>query len=94
MSRGKFEIAYREFARVSQIYSRYGADDTEPRSVMTSLIRRTLRGEDVKVPQSIRGWELFEIRGASRAAAALNSSGRKVITAAKRDPQGARRYVG
>ena len=89
-----FTEAVEEFRTAQEEYKEFGAWDTEPRSVFRLLIEDLYEGNEVKVPTTIRGWQLYStMPGAGKAAKALASAARAAIAAGKRDTLGVARFI-
>lgn len=89
-----FAEAVEEFRSAQEEYADFGASDTEPRCVFRLLIEDLYEGNEVKVPTTIRGWQLFStMPGAGKAARALTRAAKAAITAGKRDTLGVARFI-
>ena len=72
--------ALKEFSKVQDRYSEFGAHDTEPRGVLADLIEQVHLGVDPDVPDTAAGWQLFsDMAGCGAAATAMATAGRAVV---------------
>ena len=89
-----FAEAVEEFRSAQEEYQNFGAWDTEPRCVFRLLIEDLYEGKEVKVPTTIRGWQLYStVPGSGKAAKALAKAARAAIAAGKRDTLGVARFI-
>ena len=56
----------------------YGAADTEPDHIFQSCLIQALTGDQVKIPVSAEGWQLFKYAGVCNAAKKLADKTRKI----------------
>lgn len=92
----EFETAYAALCDVQERYSGFGASDTEPRAVFSSLLSQVCDGRDPDpVPTDARGWQLFSDEpGADGVARKMARAAERALDAARRDPIGAASVMG
>lgn len=94
MTSTDFSTAKKHFEKVAERYSDFGALDTEPRYVFSSLIASIVNdGVEPRVPTDIDGWQLYEMEGADQVAQALAEAAQQAVSAATRDTIGAVQFV-
>jgi len=59
----------------------FGFTDSEPMSVLRSVIKNKLKGESISIPQNPRDWEIYNKEGAEEIAAELSHDLRKMLGA-------------
>lgn len=75
--------------KVMDVYSEYGASDTEPRAVFAELLHAAFQGEDVEVPGTAKEWSLFsDMKGSDKVAQALQTYAKHVLHTANGDHRG------
>lgn len=85
----QLKLAIRRFETVQNEQSSYGAQDTEPCAVFRSILRKAVRGEQVDIPTTGHGWELYaSSMDCSSAAIALFQAARAVVEAIQDCPIG------
>jgi hypothetical protein len=86
--------AVEAFNDTCQRHARFGAVDTEPRSVFFHLCRKAAEGGDPQVPMTASTWELYsDMPGSGVAAMALYQAARRVISQIRDCPIGQLRSV-
>jgi hypothetical protein len=81
-----FIEAVENFRRLQAKYAAFGASDTEPRAEFYQLVRARYDGQEVSVPDTARGWQLFsDMDGSDVAARELCAAARGVLEAANSD---------
>jgi hypothetical protein len=76
--------AVAEFDRLTQLYAEFGASDTEPREVFTTMLERLHFDGNADIPVD---WQLFSsMKGYKTVAIKLSAQARKVVKEAKQDP--------
>ena len=99
MDMSTFKEAADAWYALADKYSAFGASDTEPRAefaqIVIDLANDNARyGQPVRVPTTVKGWQLFsEMKGNGFAAIALTRAARKVVEIGTEDRGGAIRYA-
>jgi len=86
--------AVRDFDAVCRQHARFGAVDSEPRSLFFHLCRKAVDGGDPQVPMTAKTWQLYEdMPGSGSAAMDLYKKARVAIAQIRDCPIGQLRSV-
>jgi len=81
--------AVKAWEKLSMENSNFGAADTEPDGVFQRCLRRTLNGEDCKIPASASDWQLYSgMAGSAKAARDLTRALRSCMQVINKTPHG------
>lgn len=90
----QFRDARRRFEQVQRQWSSYGALDTEPNAVFAAIMRRAISGDEVRIPTTGDGWELYaSTMDCAEAAAALHEACQAVVDIIRACPLGESREL-
>lgn len=75
------------FATTQELYSRFGAWDSEPDRVFHEILVAAIHGKDYEVPETGEGWDLYTLSmNCEPAAKAMRNACKNVIKAIEQCP--------
>ena len=72
-----------EFKKLQDKYSEFGARDTEPDYLFQLMLFSDISGRGSFIPNSVNGWQLFDIKGSIKIAAELTHKAKKISSLIK-----------
>ena len=72
MSTQSVEAAFKAIDAYRNQTARFGVWDSEPHYKIRKLVEKSVQGEQVKVPTTPRGWEIYNMTGADEVAINLH----------------------
>ena len=75
----KFNKAMKEWVKVTEGLSEYGAADSEPTRMLEHVIGKKINEDLNLLPLKARGWELYDVSDNELAAGILNETAQEII---------------
>lgn len=71
--------AIRRFHKLQEEYKNCGAIDSEPYHIFRRVVRDALEGKQVRIPNSVLGWQLYSGETSNAASVSLTRAAREVV---------------
>jgi hypothetical protein len=67
------------FEQQQKKYSSFGASDTEPDGIFQHILMQTISGDNVEIPETAQGWDIFDEPGVEEAAKDLHDAAKDCV---------------